>query len=143
MASVATNIVPLGVEYNVTNFRITWDHPVISVDQGTSIKLCCRGVQIDAGINVTKYKPQPNRKYEVGLVQILDYSNQKALYKKPGHTPVVTRRFKIVSWDQRHLPVCDGDPGEKLFYDSTSRKTITGTGPLFGPTERPSHTGRE
>ena len=73
-------------EYRVTQFQITWDRPVAVVDQGGSKMLCCRGVQIDATINVSKFKPEVmtglNRtcKYEVGFVQILDYSNQKALY---------------------------------------------------------------
>jgi hypothetical protein len=116
------------VDYSVTNFSIAWYHAAnIVEDKGDHYVLWCPGVTIDATINIKKFQPHKNTTYQVGFVQILNYSNQKALYKKPGHTPVVTRRFKIVSWEQQHLPVFDGNH-LGLYYDASSCKTITGTG---------------
>ncbi len=50
------------VEYKVTKFKMTCDHPTATTDSGTSKTLWCRGVQIDAEIDVTKYQPQTKRK---------------------------------------------------------------------------------
>jgi hypothetical protein len=126
----------MSIKYNVTNFNIAFDHPVAASDQGTFMKLCCRGVQIDATINVTHYHPKAGRKYEVGLVQRLDYSNQRALYEKdpagaqiPGAQIPFWKKYKITKWEQRHLPVFDGNPAlNDIFYDANSCATIMGTG---------------
>ena len=116
------------VDYEVTNFATNWYiAPTTALDQGASYEMWCPGIEIDATINVKAFTPHKNTTYEVGLVQILNYSNMKAMYKKPGHTPIVTRRFKIISWTQRHLPVFDGNHNG-LYYDPSSCKTITGTG---------------
>jgi hypothetical protein len=83
----------------------------------------CKGVTIDAAVNVTEFEPADGCSYEVGFVQVLEFSRMKAIYADKA----------VKEWLQETLPCYDStDDGCIPWYtaDATSHAPITGTGQI-------------
>jgi hypothetical protein len=80
----------------------------------------CKGLRIDATVDVTHYTPEPNTTWEVGLVQILEGSVMRARY---GDV--------IVQWGQPRLPCYDSTDDTCIpWYTPLTGQQITGVGRL-------------
>jgi len=116
----------MALQYSNVTFQVDKsDNPAIVTQSAQAVvppRICvwCKGLRIDAGIDITQYVAVAGTTWEVGLVQILTYSKMKAHY---GDV--------VMEWVQTIVPCYDStNSGCIPWYTAATGQQITAVGPL-------------
>lgn len=116
----------MALQYSNVTFQVDKsDNPAIVNQSGHAVvppRICvwCKGLRIDAGINITQYAAVANTTWDVGLAQILTYSKMKAHY---GDV--------VMEWVQTIVPCYDStNNGCIPWYTVATGQQIIGVGVL-------------